>query len=93
MARKTTRKTAARKTRRKPTRRVTKFDALAASAAQSFAHQHTVTVNSRRRVLEFEGSETDRAIIALSSALANKRNRRKEIDAMLRGLEAVVNKR
>ncbi len=71
----------------------TKFDAIAESYAQDFAHQHTVTINSRRRVLEFEGNETDRAIVALTSALENQRHRRKMIDAQLRGLAIVVGKR
>jgi hypothetical protein len=70
-----------------------KYDSLAESVAQNYAHQHTVTINSRRRVLEFEGEETDRAIIALSSSLAHKRNQRKRIDAALRGLASVVEKR
>ena len=74
-------------------KRPSKFDALTTSVAQSYAHQHTVTINSRRRVLEFEGTETDRAIVALSSSLADKRRRRQEIDAALRGLALVVGKR
>lgn len=74
-------------------RRATRFDALAKSMAQSYAHQHTVTVNSKRRILEFEGAETDRAIVALTSALANRRTRRREIDAALLGLTSVVAKR
>lgn len=77
----------------KKQKRPTKFDALATSIAQSYAHEHTITINSRRRVLEFEGSEVDRAVVALASALANKRNRRREIDATLRGLALVVEKR
>ncbi len=71
----------------------TKFETLAASVAQGYAHQHTVTINSRRRVLEFEASEVDRAIVALSAALANQKWRRATIDAMLSGLATVVGKR
>ena len=70
-----------------------KFDAITELTAHSYAHQHTVTVNSRRRVLEFEGHETDRAIVALSAALANQKRRRKVIDATLKGLAQVVGKR
>lgn len=75
------------------TKKKTKFDALEESTAAMFAHQHTVTVNSRRRVLQFEGSEVDRAIVALSASLATRRRRRREIDAELRGLASVVAKR
>jgi hypothetical protein len=74
-------------------KRPTRFDALAASVAQDYAHQHTTTINSRRRVLEFEGTEVDGAIVALSAALADKKNRRQVIDATLRGLALVVGKR
>ena len=77
----------------KRNKRPTKLDVLAESVAQDYAHQHTTTINSRRRVLEFEGSEVDGAITALTAALANKRNRRREIDAALRGLAIVVGKR
>lgn len=90
---KKTRRNITRKPLPPKTRKPTPLEALTTSAAQSYAHVHSATINSRRRVLEFEGSETDQAIIALSAALANKRNRRKEIDAELRGLEAVVSKR
>lgn len=71
----------------------TPLDAIANSAAQSFAHQHTVTINSKRRVLEFEANEVDRAIIALTAALANQRRRKNIIAATLRGLESIVGKR
>lgn len=70
-----------------------KMDRLAAMAAQDFAHQHTVTINSRRRVLQFEATEVDRAIVAMSAALANQRARRARIEAVLVGLTSVVEKR
>lgn len=70
-----------------------KLDAIAESAAQMYAHQHTVTVNSRRRVLEFEANEVERAIVALSASLSNQKRRRNQIVAMLRGLASVVEKR
>lgn len=69
------------------------LEALTTSTENTFAHQHTVTVNSRRRVLEFEGSEIDRAVVALTASLANRRRQRREIDAQLRGLASVVAKR
>ena len=81
---------AARQARvRKPTR----LEALTTSVSQDFAHQHTVTINSRRRVLQFEATEVDRAIVALSADLANQRDRRSRIEATLQGLAAVVAKR
>jgi hypothetical protein len=70
-----------------------KLDTIADSAAQMYAHQHTVTINSRRRVLEFEANEVERAVVALSSALSNQKRRRNQIAATLRGLASVVEKR
>lgn len=67
--------------------------ALADSVAQDWAHQHTVTINSRRRVLEFEANEVDRAIVALGAALSDQKRRKTTIEATLRGLTAVVAKR
>lgn len=73
--------------------RLSKFDRLTASVAQDYAHQHTVTINSRRRVLEFEVAEVERSIVALTATLADQRERRARIEAMLRGLATVVEKR
>ncbi|MES2360066.1 MAG: hypothetical protein V4529_17125 [Gemmatimonadota bacterium] len=67
--------------------------ALADSVAQDWAHQHTVTINSKRRVLEFEASEVEGAIAALSTDLANQRRKKATLEAMIRGLTSVVAKR
>ena len=82
-----------KKKKKKKQTRLSVLEQLTASVAQDYAHQHTVTINSRRRVLEFEGSETDRAIVALSASLANQKRRRREIVAALTGLAVVVGKR
>lgn len=74
---------------KKPTR----LDHLASSVARDWAHQNSVVVHSRMRVLQFEGEEVDKSIVALAAALATAKERRKKIDAMLRGLAAVVEKR
>ena len=74
-------------------KRLSKLDHLTASIARDFAHHHTVTINSRVRVLQFEAVEVDRAIVALSSALANQKERRARIEATLAGLNVVVAKR
>lgn len=66
---------------------------LSESVAQDYAHQHTLTINSRRRVLEFEQNEVDRAIVMLQASLSNQRRRKSTIEATLRGLATVVGKR
>lgn len=78
---------------KKRIKRPSRLDALATFVAQGYTDQHTATINSRRRILEFEGSEVDRGIAALTSALVSRRNRRREIDAELRGLADVVSRR
>lgn len=70
-----------------------KLDALAASIAQDYTHQHTATIQSRRRVLECIGEETDRTIVALSAQIAHQRRRRKMVDAKLAGLASITAKR
>jgi chromosome segregation ATPase len=77
----------------KKQKKQTRTEAIAASTAHDYAHQHTTTINSRRRVLEFEGGEVERAIVALTAALADNRRRLAHIDAELRGLATVVGKR
>ena len=77
----------------KAVKKKSSLDVLAESVAQNYAHQHSVTINSRRRVLEFEMNETERAIVALSSALSNQRRRRNVVSASLKGLASVIEKR
>lgn len=70
-----------------------KLDHLATSVAQDWAHANSYTINSRRRVLQFEADETDKSIVALGAALANMKDRRAKIEATLRGLAVVIEKR
>lgn len=68
-------------------------DQLTASIAQDFAHQNSYTINSRKRVLEFEAEEIEKAIVAMTGSLASIRARQAKVRAMLRGLEAIIAKR
>lgn len=77
------------KKQKKPTR----FEALSASVAAGYRDHHTATIASRARVLEFEGEEMDRAIVSLKAALADRRDRRRMIDASLAGLRTVTERR
>ena len=70
-----------------------RYDAIADGFAQEFAHQNSYTIHSRMRILCFESEEADKAIVALTGALANMRERRAKVEAMLRGLASVVEKR
>lgn len=70
-----------------------KLDHLTASVAQDYAHHNSVTIHSRRRVLQFEAEETDKNIVALAAALVSLRERRAKLEAMLKGLTAVIEKR
>ena len=74
-------------------KRLSPLEALTTSTAQSFAHQNSVAIHSRRRVLEFEESEVDRAIAMLSAELSNQRRRKGVIGATLRGLTSVIERR
>ena len=73
--------------------RPTRQDELAKRIECEWAHQNTVVIASRQRVLQFEAEEVDKAIAALQGALVNMRDRRTVIDATLRGLAAVVARR
>lgn len=70
-----------------------KLDSLTESAAQDYAHQNTATINSRRRVLECEADEVERAITALTAAISHQRRRKNVIAATIKGLASVVAKR
>lgn len=73
--------------------RPSKLDNLSVSVAQDWAHQNSIVINSRRRVLQFEAEEMDKSIVALTAALANAKERRAKLEAMLNGLAAVLAKR
>ena len=77
----------------KKQKRPSKHDHLAASIAQDWAHQNSVVIHSRVRVLRFEAEEVDKSIVALAAALANAKERRAKLEAMLNGLASVIEKR
>jgi hypothetical protein len=76
-----------------PPIRSTQLTAIASAAAKDFAHEHSATVQSRIRLLQFEGEETDKAITQIAAALTAAKDRRAKIDAMLNGLAEVLEKR
>jgi len=63
------------------------------STMRTFAHQNTVVIDSRRRVVQCDKDETEVAIMKLSSALMTARARLKTLEATLEGMDAVVAKR
>jgi hypothetical protein len=74
-------------------RKLTASEQLELATVQDNAHLSTTMINGRRRVLECELTELDRSAAALANAVANVRNRRAEVTAMLRGIATVVAKR
>lgn len=73
--------------------RPTLIEQIEGSAMQNYAHQHTATIASRRRVLEFQAGEVERAIIALNASLSNRKRALNQLTAQIRGLTAVIGKR
>lgn len=69
------------------------LDRIAASVAQDYAHQNTAVIASRRRVLQFEIEEAEKSIVALQASLANVKERRAKLAAMIVGLSDVIGKR
>jgi hypothetical protein len=70
-----------------------KIDKLALSVAQDFAHANSATINSRRRVLQFEAEEIDKSLVALAATVTNLKARRAKIASMLAGLAEVIGRR
>lgn len=76
-----------------PIRRPTKLEELAKAVEQDYAHQNTIVINGRRRVLQCEAEEADKSIVAMTAAMANLKERRAKLQAMIAGLGAIVAKR
>ena len=57
------------------------------------AHNSSVVITSRQRVLQCEAEEIERGVIGLKAALTRIRERRAVVHAHLRGLAAVMEKR
>jgi len=74
-------------------KRPTKYDVLANSIAQVYAHANTSVIASKRRVLEFEAEEVDKSIVALTATLTDAKERRNKLWAQITGLSAVINRR
>ena len=79
--------------RRPENRPLSRTDKLTAATAQEWAHSNSAVIASRVRVLLFEREEVDKAIVMLSATLANARERRATLDAVLAGLQQVVGRR
>lgn len=75
------------------TPRPSKFDQIAEAISRDYAHQNSLVVQSRVRVLRCELDEIDLSVNNLTAALANARDRRAKVEAQIRGLTAVVAKR
>ena len=86
MAKKTTKRAST-----KP--RVSKYERAAISCVHTYLHQNSAAINSRIKVLEVEHEEAEIAINAMTTALANLRDKRARLDAEIKGLSAVLAKR
>ena len=74
-------------------KKLTKLEALTISVAQDYAHQHTATIQSKRRMLQCEAQEIDASIVALQATLMRQRERRAKVAATIDGLTSVIGKR
>lgn len=70
-----------------------KLDALTTSIAQDYAHLHSATIQSQRRIQQCALDETERAIVALAAELSRQKARRQRLTAVIAGLTAVIGKR
>lgn len=69
------------------------MESLSTRVAQDYAHQNSAVIASRMRVLQCEAEETDQGIYRMMSALATLKQRRAVIEATLRGMASVIEKR
>jgi len=82
-----------RKTRQQEAPRLTRRQILVNSTAQDCAHQNSYTINSRRRVLQFEADEKQISIIQLTAALNRAKADLARLEASIEGLDSVVARR
>lgn len=76
-----------------PRVRVNKHDRLAAAVSQEWAHANSFTIHGKRRVLQYELTEIENAIAAMTAAIAKERERRSQVEAIIRGMTSVLEKR
>lgn len=73
--------------------RPNKLSELIHAAQRDNAHHSSARVSSRLVVLKCEAEQIDEEIIALSAAREKARERKKRVDAMIVGLNNVLNDR
>lgn len=74
-------------------KKLTRSAKLAASTAQDVAHLSTDHITRRRMILACNATALEQEIVSLSAQLANARDERWRVEAMLDGLATVVAKR
>jgi len=74
-------------------KKLTARQILVDSTMRTYAHQNTIVIDSRRRVVQCEYDETERAVTQLSAAVASAKARLKTLEAQLAGIDAMVAKR
>ena len=79
--------------KKKQVKKPSKLDNLAASVALEHAHLSTGDIIRRHTVLACEQNVLDGEINALTASIADARLRRAKVEAMIRGLVVVVEKR
>lgn len=77
----------------KKTKRPSKIEALTDTVEQFRAHDDTQTLRRRHSVLAFERDTIDAELFDLGARAAAMRDRRAKVEATMRGLARVVNKR
>jgi hypothetical protein len=70
-----------------------KLDRVAEASSRNYAHHSSAEVYARIRVLQAELDEVTSTINAATATLVNHRERRAKLDAEIRGLTAVVERR
>lgn len=79
--------------KRKRPHRPSKTDTITATTMQHNAHESTEDIVRLHTVLACERNTIDREILVLAARNADARLRRAKVDATIKGLEAVVEKR
>lgn len=78
---------------KKQQKKPTQLENLTESVSQDYAHMHTSTIASQRRIYMVEVEELEKRLTALAAAITTTRARRAELLARVAGLSAVVAKR
>lgn len=73
--------------------KVMKMHHMTISAMQQYVHANSIVVSKRRALLQFDHAQTEASIISLTAALAEQKQHKRNLEAQIEGLSAVLGAR